>query len=289
LRVPTPALRCRRFPASGLIHGAGKAPARPVGVSPWPDVIRIRTTCPILRWMTRNSRISPDGVLVEARRLRRVFKEGDRSRTVLDGLDLQIQPGECVALLGRSGSGKSTLLNLVSGIDRPSSGELIVGGQNLAALSERDRTLFRRRHIGFVFQFFNLIPTLSVAENLRLPLELNGCAGEVDQRVNDWLAAVGLADRADSYPDRLSGGEQQRVALARALVHDPALVLADEPTGNLDAATGRQVLDLLNRLVRDSGKTLLVVTHARAVAALADRVLTLADGRLSEDRDEAIW
>jgi putative ABC transport system ATP-binding protein len=236
-----------------------------------------------------SSRISPDGILVEARRLRRVFQEGGRSRTVLDGLDFQIQPGECVALLGRSGSGKSTLLNLISGIDRPSSGELIVGGQNLVALSERDRTLFRRRHIGFVFQFFNLIPTLSVAENLRLPLELNGCTNEAEQRVMDWLKAVGLADRGDSYPDRLSGGEQQRVALARALVHDPTLVLADEPTGNLDAATGRQVLDLLNRLVRESGKTLLVVTHARAVAALADRVLTLADGRLSEDRDEAVW
>ena len=253
------------------------------------DVIGIRLTYSILLAMTLNSPMSAERALVEARQLRRVFQEGDRSRTVLDGLDLQIQPGECVALLGRSGSGKSTLLNLISGIDRPSSGELIVGGQDLAALSERERTLFRRRHIGFVFQFFNLIPTLSVAENLRLPLELNGRSDESEQCVEHWLAAVGLADRGDSYPDRLSGGEQQRVALARALVHDPTLVLADEPTGNLDAVTGRQVLDLLNRLVRDSGKTLLVVTHARAVAALADRVLTLAEGRLQRNHDEAGW
>jgi putative ABC transport system ATP-binding protein len=219
--------------------------------------------------------------LVEVRGLRRVYREGERRRSVLDGLELRITAGECVALLGRSGSGKSTLLNLISGIDRPDAGVVRVAGHDLTALDERGRTLFRRRHIGFVYQFFNLIPTLTVAENLRLPLELNGLIDDCGERIAHWLEAVGLADRAASYPDRLSGGEQQRVALARALVHEPALVLADEPTGNLDAETGHQVLDLLGRLVRETGHTLLVVTHAEAVAAAADRVLTLVDGRLA--------
>ena len=230
--------------------------------------------------MTSGFPIDASQPLVEVHGLRRTYREGDRRRSVLDSLELRIEVGECVALLGRSGSGKSTLLNLISGIDRPNAGMVSVAGHDLTALDERGRTLFRRRHIGFVYQFFNLIPTLTVAENLRLPLELNGLVDGSGERIAHWLDTVGLADRAASYPDRLSGGEQQRVALARALVHEPALVLADEPTGNLDAGTGRQVLDLLGRLVRDSGRTLLVVTHAEAVAAAADRVLTLVDGCL---------
>jgi putative ABC transport system ATP-binding protein len=188
-----------------------------------------------------------------------------------------------VALLGPSGSGKSTLLNLVSGIDTPDAGSIDIDGVRVTDLDERERTLFRRRHIGFVFQFFNLLPTLTVEENLLLPLELKGrLDAAARRRARELLEHVGLADRAATFPDRLSGGEQQRIALARALVHEPALILADEPTGNLDPATGEKMLDLLDRLVRDAGRTLLVVTHSRELAAHADRVLRIVDGRLEE-------
>jgi putative ABC transport system ATP-binding protein len=211
------------------------------------------------------------------------YREGESERVVLRGVDLSVAAGEIVVLLGRSGSGKSTLLNLVSGIDRPTSGTVRVEGVDVAALSETARTRLRRRRIGFIFQFYNLIPTLTVEENLRLPLELNGVDGAHGRaRALDLLGEVGLRDRAASFPDRLSGGEQQRVAVARALVHAPALVLADEPTGNLDAESARQVLALLAGLARREGKTVLAASHSDEVAALADRVLTLADGRLLE-------
>jgi putative ABC transport system ATP-binding protein len=211
------------------------------------------------------------------------FREGGRERAVLDGVDLVVETGELVVVLGRSGSGKSTLLNLVAGIDRPSAGRVEVGGVDLGALPERRRTLFRRDHVGFVFQFFNLLPTLTVEENLRLPLELAGRTAPGDlRRARELLAEVGLADRAGAFPDRLSGGEQQRVAVARALVHDPLLVLADEPTGNLDLDTGLAVLGLLDRLTRGAGKTLLMATHSREVVGLADRVLAIHEGRLVE-------
>jgi putative ABC transport system ATP-binding protein len=220
---------------------------------------------------------------VELSRLLKIYREGERERVVLRDVDLCVARGEIVVLLGRSGSGKSTLLNLVSGIDRPTSGIVRVEGVDVAALSETERTLFRRRRIGFIFQFFNLIPTLTVEENLLLPLELNGVGGaEARARALHLLDAVDLADRGGSFPDRLSGGEQQRVAVARALVHDPSLVLADEPTGNLDAESARQVLGLLAALAREAGKTVVAVSHSEEVAALADRVLTLADGRLCE-------
>jgi putative ABC transport system ATP-binding protein len=219
--------------------------------------------------------------LVELRGLERRFPEGDRILTVLDGASADIHEGEFVVLLGPSGSGKSTVLNLVSGIDTPDAGSVRIAGTAVTALSERERTLFRRRHVGFVFQFYNLLPTLTVLENLLLPLELKGDVGPSErERAFGLLEAVGLADRAAGFPDRLSGGEQQRVALARALVHDPLLVLADEPTGNLDEETGATVLDLLDGLVRTAGKTLLAVTHSRALAARADRVLRLDHGRL---------
>jgi len=189
--------------------------------------------------------------------------------------------GESVAVVGQSGSGKSTLLNLISGIDDADGGAIWLDGQNLTALEERQRTLFRRRHIGFVFQFFNLLPTLTVWENVMLPLELNGINGaDASQRVQSLLDAVGLGDRGDTFPDRLSGGEQQRIAIARALVHDPRLVLADEPTGNLDEDTGCQVLNLLDRLTRQAGKNLVLVTHSPDAAAYADRILYLRDGKL---------
>jgi putative ABC transport system ATP-binding protein len=211
----------------------------------------------------------------------RTFREGGAERAVLRGVDAEIRRGEVVALLGRSGSGKSTLLHLIGGIDLPTAGEVEVAGVSLTRASERTRTLFRRQHVGFVFQFFNLIPTLTVEENLLLPLELNGRGGEPGRRAaHALLDEVGLRDRAATFPERLSGGEQQRVAVARALAHDPDLVLADEPTGNLDLDTGRQVLRLLDRLTRQAGKTLVIVTHAAEVAGLADRTLRLQDGRL---------
>jgi putative ABC transport system ATP-binding protein len=221
--------------------------------------------------------------VVELRGVTRVFEEGAARRAVLQDASAAIRAGEIAVLLGRSGSGKSTLLNLVSGIDLPSAGEVVVDGVRIDALSERERTLFRRRRIGFVFQFFNLIPTLTVEENLLLPLELNGPIGPAErERARALLEEVELGDRAGSFPDRLSGGEQQRVAVARALVHAPALMLADEPTGNLDLETGRKVLDLLDRLTRREGRTMLMVTHSPEVVGLADRVFAIEGGKLVE-------
>ena len=221
--------------------------------------------------------------LIQLRGICKSFLEGERERIVFRGASLLVDPGEWVCLLGRSGSGKSTLLNLVSGIDLPDQGDVVVGGRTLNRLSERERTLFRRNSIGFVFQFYNLIPTLTVEENVLLPLELTGeLTPELRGRALDLLEQVGLAGRAESFPDLLSGGEQQRVAVARALAHRPSLVLADEPTGNLDAETGGRVLELFQRLVRRSGTTMVLVTHSAEVARLADRVLTIRDGHLVE-------
>jgi putative ABC transport system ATP-binding protein len=203
---------------------------------------------------------------------------------VLHAVSVSVGRGEIAVLLGKSGSGKSTLLNLISGIDTPSGGAVWVDGQDLTRLSERERTLFRRRSIGFIFQFFNLVPTLTVLENVLLPLELNGRSGpSARAAAMAMLAEVGLDDRGSSYPDRLSGGEQQRVAIARALVHSPALILADEPTGNLDAETGQQVLALLDQLTRQAGRTMVMVTHSPEVVGLADRVFRITAGRLAED------
>jgi putative ABC transport system ATP-binding protein len=217
--------------------------------------------------------------LVRFDRVTKDYREGSLVRHVLRKTDLEVAGGVIVAIRGRSGSGKSTVLNLVAGIDEPTAGEVHVDGTVLGRLSPRERTLFRRDHMGFVFQFFNLIPTLSVVENVVLPAELAGDA-KAKERALALLDRVGLADRHATFPDRLSGGEQQRVAIARALVRDPRLVLADEPTGNLDDATGAAMLDLLDAVTRQSGKTLLLVTHSREVAARADRVLTIEDGHL---------
>jgi putative ABC transport system ATP-binding protein len=214
--------------------------------------------------------------------VRKTYREGASDRVVLADVSATIAPGEFVALLGKSGSGKSTLLNLVAGIDVPSEGIVEVHGRSLGTLSEEERTLFRRRHVGFVFQTFNLIPTLTVLENLMLPLELLGTArSESLARGRDMLAQVGLAGRADSYPDTLSGGEQQRVAVARALVHEPWLLLADEPTGDLDEETGTAVLDLIDALTRKKKRTLLLVTHDRDIVGRADRALLLEHGELA--------
>jgi len=207
------------------------------------------------------------------------YAEGGELRRVLEDARLELAEGELVAIRGRSGSGKSTVLNLVAGIDQPSAGEVLVDGTSLGRLSPGERTRFRRDRIGIVFQFFNLIPTLSVLENVLLPAELAGVDG-LEPRARELLERVGLAARARAFPDVLSGGEQQRVAIARALVRDPRLLLADEPTGNLDAATGDAVLELLDSLTRRVGRTLLVATHSRELAARADRVVTIENGRL---------
>jgi putative ABC transport system ATP-binding protein len=215
--------------------------------------------------------------------LTKSYAEGGKKRLVLNDATLELRKGEIVAVLGKSGSGKTTLLNLMGGIDRVDSGEIALAGLKLTSMKDRQWTIFRRANIGFIFQFFNLIPTLTVRENVVLPLELNGLLDENGKmRAGELLAEVGLADRHKSFPDQLSGGEQQRVAIARALVHDPALVLADEPTGNLDDETGRQVLALIERLTRKNGKTLVLVTHSNEAAAIADRIFNLQHGSLVE-------
>lgn len=234
--------------------------------------------------------IQKKNVQVCIRNLCRSFQEGDRLHPVLNHLNAEIFCGESIALRGRSGSGKSTLLNLISGIDAPDEGQVVIAGSVITTMSERARTLFRRRHIGFVYQFFNLVPTLTVQDNIKLVLELNKIpAAEATQCVNDLLTAVDLFDRKNSYPDVLSGGEQQRVAIARALANRPCVLLADEPTGNLDDASARRVLGLLNKLVYEAGGTLIVATHSAAVAATCDRVLELHDGVLvaEEYKDKA--
>jgi putative ABC transport system ATP-binding protein len=211
------------------------------------------------------------------------YAEAGRQHTILHDLSATFYTGETVVLMGKSGSGKSTLLNLISAIDTPTGGDVWIGGQSLTQLSEQERTLFRRRNIGFIFQFFNLVSTLTVLENVLLPLELNGHSRhEGRQAAQEMLARVGLEDRANSFPDRLSGGEQQRISIARALIHDPLLILADEPTGNLDSDTSAQVLDLLDTLTRQAGKSLLMVTHSPDAARMADRVFHLREGRLHE-------
>ncbi len=213
--------------------------------------------------------------------LSRAFREGGREHKVLDNVSARIEDGEAVAIIGRSGSGKSTLLNVVSGIDRADRGSVVLNGREVSALAEPERTRFRREHIGFIYQFFNLVPTLNAEENVRLVLELNGIRGaEARRRSAAMLAEVGLGDRLTSAIDAFSGGEQQRVAIARALVHEPTLLLADEPTGNLDEETARQVFPLVMSLVRKHGATLLLVTHDRRLAASADRVLEMRDGKL---------
>ena len=216
--------------------------------------------------------------------LARSYRSGTTRQVVFDGLSFSVAEGETVALLGASGSGKTTLLNLISGIDRPDGGKVWLDGVDVHALGEPERTLLRRRRVGFVFQFFNLIPTLTVGENVGLPLELLGHdSRSAQQRAAALLGDVGLADLASRFPETLSGGEQQRAAIARALAHRPALLLADEPTGNLDEDTGGRIIELLTSLAAHQGTTLLLVTHSAQVARAADRVLRLSHGRVRAD------
>lgn len=212
----------------------------------------------------------------------KTFREGDQERVVLQGVNAEIARGEFVAIVGRSGSGKSTLLNLLAGLDTPTRGDIFIGDLNIAKLNDNDRTLFRRKHIGFVFQFFNLIPTLTVRENVLMTAELAGWKeSDAHAQANRLLDAVGLRERVNVFPDKLSGGEQQRVAIARALCADAELILADEPTGNLDAETGARILKLLTTLAREKNKTLVMVTHSSEIAEQADRVLRMEDGKLT--------
>lgn len=218
---------------------------------------------------------------IQLHHVAKAYPEGEDWRTVLCDLELTVPTGESCAIMGPSGSGKSTLLNLVGAMEQPDAGTIHVCGHALTTLGERDRTLFRRRHLGFVFQQLNLIPTLTVLENLLLPLELNGRLDAAGRRTaHDLLARVGLAERAGTFPENLSGGERQRVAIARALVHAPALLIADEPTGSLDGDTATTVLELFRELCSERGTTVLIATHSMAVAASAHRALTLRGGHL---------
>ena len=207
------------------------------------------------------------------------------SRPILENLNLTLNEGETLALVGASGSGKSTLLNVIGGLEPVQSGSVRVFNETLHSANDKIRTALRRNTIGFVYQAFNLIPTLSVLDNVRLPLALAGVLkSEQNERIDKVLNTVGLADRQNAYPDALSGGEQQRVAIARAVIHRPPLLLADEPTGNLDATTGQQVMTLLQTLVAEHNTTLLMVTHSHTVAQCADRVMAMEDGQLIEHR-----
>ena len=217
-----------------------------------------------------------------ARGLEKTYRSGDRALTVLRDVDLDIEEGDFVAILGPSGSGKTTLLGLLAGLDSPSRGSVRIAGTDLTPLSEDERARFRRTAVGFVFQSFQLIPSLTARENVQVPLELRGDP-DVARRAEALLARVGLADRLDHYPAQLSGGEQQRVALARAFVNEPRVLFADEPTGNLDAATGEAIIELLEELNRERGTTLVLVTHDPNLAGRARRTIRLADGAIVSD------
>jgi putative ABC transport system ATP-binding protein len=220
--------------------------------------------------------------MLRAKDLEKTYRSGDRSLTVLRDVNLHVAEGDFVAILGPSGSGKTTLLGLLAGLDSPSSGSVQIAGTDIAPLSEDDRARFRRDTVGFVFQSFQLIPSLTAQENVQVPLELRGDSG-AGNRAAGLLARVGLGDRLDHYPTQLSGGEQQRVALARAFVHEPRILFADEPTGNLDAATGESIIRLMEELNRERGTTLVLVTHDPILAERARRTIRLADGVIVSD------
>jgi len=220
--------------------------------------------------------------ILDARGLKKTYQMGEHEVHALDGVDFCVEKGEFVAIMGPSGSGKSTLLHLLGGLDKPSDGEVTLAGKRLSILDDKQATLVRRRNIGFIFQFFNLLPTLSTEENVALPLIIDGQSPRKhEQRITYLLELVGLQERRRHKPDQLSGGEQQRVAIARALVTEPAMVLADEPTGNLDSKTGTIIMDLLRRSCDELGQTVVIVTHDSRAAAYADRVVFLRDGRIS--------
>lgn len=214
--------------------------------------------------------------------LTKIYGSGDTAVTALDHVSFTVEKGEFVAIVGASGSGKSTLMNLIGGIDEPTSGRVVIDGQELYAMNESARAIFRRRNIGMVFQFYNLVPTLTAAENIMLPYLLDKREPE-KSRLDEILALTGLSERAGHLPSALSGGQQQRVSLGRALINDPAFILADEPTGNLDSRASCDVMELLQVANRRYQQTFLLITHDEKIALMADRILTLADGRLVSD------
>jgi len=219
--------------------------------------------------------------LIQTENLTKVYGKGETAVTALDHVSLTINAGEFVAVMGPSGCGKSTLLHLIGGLDRPTAGRVLLDGADLSQLSDTRLAELRRRRIGFVFQFFNLIPVLNATENAALPLILDGArAGDARAKAVEWLTRMGLRDRLGNRPDQLSGGEQQRVAIARALVAEPALVMADEPTGNLDSRAGDEIAGLLKQISATWGRTVLIVTHDPRIAAYADRIVFLKDGRI---------
>lgn len=217
--------------------------------------------------------------IVETENLTKTYQAGDIAVTALDGVDLRVASGEFVAIIGKSGSGKSTLLHMLGGLDVPTSGSVIVDGNDLTMLDRTQLALFRRRRVGFIFQQYNLIPDLNVWDNIIFPLALDGVAIDTEF-INELLTALHIADRRDRMPSQLSGGEQQRVAIARALAMRPALILADEPTGNLDTTTSHEVMGLIRTLAAKLGQTLIVVTHDIDIAQLADRIVEMRDGRI---------
>lgn len=219
--------------------------------------------------------------MIVVRDLYKVYGKGENRVEALRGVDLSVKDGEFLAILGPSGSGKTTLLNCLSGVDSPTRGEIYFNGVAFHSLSEEEKTEFRAKHIGFIFQFFNLVPVLTVIENVELPLKILGVNHkESKERAYEMIKRVGLSDKTNRFPSQLSGGEQQRVAIARALVHEPDIVWADEPTGNLDSETGLMIIELLDRMRIERGTTLVVVTHDEHIAKKADRVLTMRDGKI---------
>ena len=222
--------------------------------------------------------------ILEAKALRKIFQLGEHTVHALDGVDFAIEKGEFVALMGRSGSGKSTLLHLIGGLDRPTDGEVTLAGMQLSLLDDDKVTLVRRRNIGFIFQFFNLLPTLSTEENVALPLTIDGKdLNAYQEQISTLLRHVGLDGRRHHKPDQLSGGEQQRVAIARALVTQPSIVLADEPTGNLDSKNSTAIMELLRRSCDELQQTIIIVTHDPRAAAYADRAVFLRDGLIAKE------
>jgi len=236
--------------------------------------------------MPVQSEPTADAPLIRIRGLTKAYVRGEQEIAVLLGIDLDVYSGDFIALMGPSGSGKSTLLNLIAGIDQPGGGTIAIGGVDIATLGEGALADWRARHVGFIFQFYNLMPVLTAFENIELPLLLTALSPrQRRERVAQVLQMVGLADRADHRPNELSGGQQQRVAIARAIVTDPTLIVADEPTGDLDRSTGEEVLSLLDRLVSDLGKTIVMVTHDPKAAARAHRMVHLEKGVLVDGRD----
>jgi putative ABC transport system ATP-binding protein len=221
--------------------------------------------------------------MIEVRHLNKTLTSGTQKLEILSGIDLTVGKGEVIAIEGPSGSGKSTLLGLLAGLDSPTSGSIKIDGEEITSLNEDQLALLRGKKLGFVFQSYNLIPTLTAEENVVLPLELRGDADRLQGRARELLAAVGLGARLSHYPVQLSGGEQQRVALARAFACNPSILLADEPTGNLDSATGSLVLDMLLNLNRSQGATLVIVTHDPALSRMTNRIVRLRDGRIMSD------